>query len=109
MELSSPRKEISEKVSYVISDRDLLKSAFLLLCFCTGLDRWTTFCCVGSVKLTPSTNADKPDESIEIDAREPVTASFAGKYLNMFAKAAPLSSRVSLSMSADVPMGNGKV
>ena len=52
--------------------------------------------------LTNSLQAD--DRSVTIDILDPVTLQFAGKYLNMFLRAASLSSRVTLSMSSDVPL-----
>lgn len=36
---------------------------------------------------------------------EPVQLTFALRYLNFFTKATPLSPTVTLSMSADVPLG----
>ena len=39
-----------------------------------------------------------------IDILDPVTLQFAGKYLNMFLRAASLSTRVTLSMSSDIPL-----
>lgn len=36
--------------------------------------------------------------------QEPVTLTFACRYLNSFTKASPLSGQVQLSMSADVPL-----
>lgn len=57
----------------------------------------------GNIKLAQSTNADDKDR-VEIDLNEPVTLTFAGKYLNSFAKAAALSETVTLSMSQEVPL-----
>ncbi len=37
---------------------------------------------------------DKPEEATVIDLQEPVSLSFALRYLNSFAKASPLSSQV---------------
>lgn len=42
--------------------------------------------------------------AVIIDMQEPVTLTFACRYLNMFTKATPLSPQVSLSMSPDVPL-----
>jgi proliferating cell nuclear antigen len=39
-----------------------------------------------------------------LDVREPVALSFGLKYLNSFAKAAPLASAVQLCMSDDLPI-----
>lgn len=37
---------------------------------------------------------DKPEENTVIDLQEPVSLSFALRYLNSFAKASPLSNQV---------------
>jgi len=58
----------------------------------------------GNIKLAQSANVDKEDEAVVIEMQEPVTLTFALRYLNFFTKATPLSSQVSLSMSADVPL-----
>ena len=39
-----------------------------------------------------------------IEMQEAVTLTFALRYLNFFTKATPLSTQVTLSMSADVPL-----
>ena len=41
-----------------------------------------------------NTNVDKPEDATVIDLQEPVSLSFALRYLNSFAKASPLSSQV---------------
>merc|ERR1712106_1070048 len=43
-------------------------------------------------------------EAVTIEMQEPVTLTFACRYLNMFTKASCLSAQVSLSMSPDVPL-----
>jgi len=57
-----------------------------------------------NVKLAQSSSVDKEEDSVSIDMQEPVSLTFACKYLNMFTKATPLSPQVSLSMSPDVPL-----
>lgn len=59
----------------------------------------------GSIRLSQTANADKPEESVTISMQEALCQSFALKYLNHFAKATPLSPQVTLSMSPDVPLG----
>merc|ERR1712112_122666 len=66
--------------------------------FCTVGDIGT-----GNVKLTQSANAEKPEEAVSIELQEPVTLTFAAKYLLNFTKATPLSPQVTLSLSADAP------
>ena len=59
------------------------------------LENVTSFC--DSDWLLPcrqNTNADKPEETTVIDLQEPVSLSFALRYLNSFAKASPLSNQV---------------
>ena len=41
-----------------------------------------------------NTQVDKPEEATVVDLQEPVSLSFALRYLNSFAKASPLSSQV---------------
>lgn len=61
---------------------------------------------VGSanVKLAQTSNVDKEEDAVTIEMQEPVTLTFACRYLNAFTKATPLSNQVQLSMSADVPL-----
>lgn len=58
----------------------------------------------GNVTCRQSTNADKPDQSVTLEIQEPVTLTFALRYLNSFAKATPLSESVTLSMSKELPI-----
>jgi len=60
---------------------------------------------IGNIKLAQTANVDKEEEAVIIEMQEAVTLTFALRYLNFFTKATPLSSQVSLSMSADVPLG----
>jgi len=46
----------------------------------------------------------KPEDTLAIDLKEPVSLIFALRYLNFFTKATPLSSQVSLSLSKEVPL-----
>jgi len=59
----------------------------------------------GTVQCKPSSGVDaKEDEQVTIELEEPVSLTFALKYLNYFTKATSLASTVSLSMSKDVPL-----
>ncbi|XP_045140229.1 proliferating cell nuclear antigen-like [Echinops telfairi] len=58
----------------------------------------------GNIKLSRTSNIDKEEEAVTIEMNEPVQLTFALRYLNFFTKATPLSSTVTLSMSADVPI-----
>lgn len=44
------------------------------------------------------------EEQTTIELQEPVSLTFALRYLNSFTKATPLSSTVSLSLSKDLPI-----
>jgi len=57
-----------------------------------------------NIKLAQTASVDKEEEAVVIDMQEPVTLTFACRYLNMFTKATPLTAQVSLSMSPDVPL-----
>merc|ERR1739838_951749 len=54
---------------------------------------------VGNIKLAQTANVDKEEEAVSIEMQEPVTLTFACRYLNMFTKASCLAPQVSLSMS----------
>jgi len=53
---------------------------------------------------TVDSGKDKDETPLTIDLQEPVSLTFALRYLNFFAKATALSSAVSLSLSKDVPL-----
>jgi len=56
-----------------------------------------------NVKLGQTSSSDGED-SISIDLQEPVTLTFAARYLQAFSKAAGLSDQVTLNMSPEVPL-----
>jgi len=59
----------------------------------------------GNIQCRQSASIDsKPEESTTIHLQEPVSLTFALRYLNFFTKATALSPTVSLSMSKDVPL-----
>lgn len=61
---------------------------------------------IGSANITcrQAASVDKQEDAIVIDLNEPVKLAFALRYLNSFAKATPLSSVVTLSMSQELPV-----
>lgn len=59
----------------------------------------------GNIKLAQNSSADKEEEAVIIEMNQAVMLTFALRYLNYFTKASPISSQVTLSMSADVPLG----
>jgi proliferating cell nuclear antigen len=59
----------------------------------------------GNITIRPSAEVDtKSDDATSIQLQEPVSLTFALRYLNFFTKATPLASSVHLSMSKDVPL-----
>jgi len=44
------------------------------------------------------------EDAVSIELQQPVTLTFALRYLNFFTKATPLSTQVHLSFSKDVPL-----
>jgi len=57
----------------------------------------------GNVMLKPR-EAEKPEEKVTLTVHEPVTATFALRYLVNFAKAAPLCGTVELGLGPDAPL-----
>jgi len=57
----------------------------------------------GNVMLKPR-DSDKPEEKVSLSVLEPVTATFALRYLVNFAKAAPLCGTVELGLGPDAPL-----
>jgi len=57
-----------------------------------------------NVVLKQTSNADKPDADVSVEIREPVSLTFALRYLNSFTKATPLSDFVTLSLSRELPV-----
>lgn len=58
----------------------------------------------GKINLKQTSNADKEEDNIEIQMEEPVTLTFASRFMCYFTKATPLSAQVSLKMKADSPL-----
>merc|ERR1712227_925012 len=57
----------------------------------------------GNVMLKPR-DSDKPEDKVSLSVLEPVTATFALRYLVTFAKAAPLCGQVELGLGPDAPL-----
>ena len=57
----------------------------------------------GNVMLKPR-EAEKPEDKVSLTVHEPVTATFALRYLVIFAKAAPLCGVVELGLGPDAPL-----
>ena len=54
--------------------------------------------------LNPPPGVEKEEDEIVVEMNEPVTLTFASKYLKTFTKATAMSPTVTLSMSPDVPI-----
>ena len=52
---------------------------------------------MGNIKLAQTANVDKEEEAVTIDIQEPVTLTFACRYLNMFTKASCLAPQVTVA------------
>lgn len=61
---------------------------------------------IGSANIVcrQNTSVDKEEEKTVVEMQEPVTLTFALRYLNSFTKATSLSSTVTLSMSKELPV-----
>jgi len=57
----------------------------------------------GNILLKPR-ESEKPEERVTLTVHEPVTATFALRYLVNFSKAAPLSGSVELGLGPDAPL-----
>merc|ERR1712003_367262 len=57
----------------------------------------------GNVMLKPR-ESEKPEEKVTLTVHEPVTATFALRYLVNFSKAAPLCGSVELGLGPDAPL-----
>jgi len=57
----------------------------------------------GNVMLKPR-ESEKPEERVKLTVHEPVTATFALRYLVNFSKAAPLCGSVELGLGPDAPL-----
>lgn len=51
-----------------------------------------------------NTTVDKPEEATVIEMNEPVSLTFALRYMNSFTKATPLSNTVTISLSSELPV-----
>ncbi|GBF89873.1 proliferating cell nuclear antigen [Raphidocelis subcapitata] len=68
--------------------------------------KFTTSGDVGTANVTvrQNTTADKKEDQTIIDLKEPVALTFALRYLTSFAKATPLATHVTLSMTRELPV-----
>merc|ERR1712002_1268199 len=104
-EYSCVIKMPSGEFARICRDLSTFGESIIIACTKEGV-KFSAMGDIGSanIKLAQSSSVDKEEEAVSIDMQEPVTLTFACKYLNMFTKATPLSPQVSLSMSPDVPL-----
>jgi len=60
--------------------------------------------CGHQVRLLKPRTAEKPEDAVSLTVHEPVSATFALRYLVNFAKAAPLCGTVELGLGPDAPL-----
>ncbi|KAK4492078.1 hypothetical protein RD792_002875 [Penstemon davidsonii] len=60
--------------------------------------------CDADVVCRRNTKVDKPEDAIIIEINEPVSLTFALRYLNSFTKASPLSNTVTICLSTELPV-----
>lgn len=58
----------------------------------------------GRVTLKQNTSVDKEDEQVTVELHEPISLTFAGRYLNTFCKATSVSPTVVMSLKSDTPL-----
>jgi len=59
---------------------------------------------VGNITLRQNTAVDKEEDQVSIELNEPVTQTYALRFLNFFTRATPLASTVTLSICKEVPL-----
>lgn len=89
----------------IISDLTLLGNTCFISCKKEGV-QFSVKGDIGNANITlkPGQNADDNGKSVLINVDEPLEFKFALRYLNLFAKATPLSKMVKLSMADGVPL-----
>lgn len=95
----------SAKFQRICRDLNQISDAIIISCTKSGV-RFSAEGDLGSgsVRLSQSTNLDKPEDDVTISMQEAISLSFASKYLVHFSKATPLCNQVILSLSPDVPL-----
>jgi len=58
----------------------------------------------GNVTIKPKSDSDKEEENVSLVVEEPLTLTFALRYLNYFAKATPLATSVTIQISHETPL-----
>ncbi|KAM7270049.1 hypothetical protein ACFE04_029263 [Oxalis oulophora] len=57
-----------------------------------------------NIVLRQNNSVDKPENAVIIEMDEPVSLTFALRYMNSFAKATPLAGQVTISLSSELPV-----
>ena len=58
----------------------------------------------GNIVCRQNKTIDKPEEATTIEMQEPVSLTFALRYMNSFTKASSLSEQVTISLSSELPV-----
>ncbi|KAL1332630.1 hypothetical protein HN51_061409 [Arachis hypogaea] len=61
---------------------------------------------IGSANIVcrQNTDVDKPEQATTVEMNDPVSLTFALRYMNSFTKATPLSNQVTISLSSELPV-----
>ncbi|XP_022225986.2 proliferating cell nuclear antigen 2 [Drosophila obscura] len=90
----------SSEFARICRDMSLFSESVVISCTKQGI-KFSANGDMGSanIKLSDTSKGD-----ITIDVDEPITQSFAGRYLNTFTRATPLSDRVKICLAPEVPL-----
>ncbi|KAI7856297.1 proliferating cell nuclear antigen [Circinella umbellata] len=95
----------SDRFKEIVTDLQIISDAVTIECTKEGIKFGNEGeVGKGSVTLKANSMIDNEDDATVIELQQSVSMAFSIKYLVNFTKATPLSSRVSLSMSNDVPL-----
>lgn len=89
----------------IVRDMQVMGDTCKISCTKEGI-RFSASGSIGTANILTRSQAtsDKDEENVVIDMEEPVELNFALRYLNFFTKATPLSKKVVISMSPDLPI-----
>ena len=89
----------------IVRDMQVMGDTCKIACTKEGV-RFSATGDIGTANILIRANAssDKDEENVVIDMQEPVELNFALRYLNFFTKATPMSKKVVLSMSPEMPI-----
>ncbi|XP_028399755.1 proliferating cell nuclear antigen-like [Dendronephthya gigantea] len=104
-EYSSIVKMPSAELQRICRDLSQIGDSVTITCTKEGV----TFSCSGDlgsgkINLKQNSSIDNEDDQVSIELHEACSLTFASRYLNFFTKATPLSTTVTLSLKAEVPL-----